>query len=48
MTKKEKGLMVQAKVVDIEGQSFVLQFDVTDEELDVGDTVTVTIVRSEA
>ena len=65
MAKKKsvkKGLMVQAKVVDIyrhdEGmgislndgkrqQSFVIQFDVTDEALDIGDTVTVTIIRSE-
>ncbi len=28
-------------------QSFVIQFDVTDENLDVGDIVTVTIIRSE-
>jgi hypothetical protein len=66
MAKKKsvkKGLMVQAKVIDIyrhdEGmgvslndgkrqQSFVIQFDVTDEELDIGETVTVTMVRSEA
>lgn len=60
--KKIKGLMVQAKVIDIyrhnEGmgvvlndgkrqQSFAIQFDVTDEELDIGEIVTVTIVRSE-
>ena len=65
MAKKKsvkKGLMVQAKVVDIyrhdEGmgislndgkhpQHFAIQFDVTDEELDIGDIVTVTIIRSE-
>jgi len=61
--KKTKGLMVQAKVIDIyrheEGmgvslndgkrqQVYAIQFDVTDEELDIGDTVTVTIVRAEA
>ena len=60
--KKDKGLMVQAKVVDVyrhedgmgvalndgrRQQSFVIQFDVTDEGLDVGDIVTVTLMRSE-
>ena len=60
--KKAKGLMVQAKVVEVvrydEGmgvvlndgrrqQSFVIQFDVDDKDLDIGDLVTVTIVRSE-
>ena len=60
--KKTKGLMVQARVVEVarydEGmgvvlndgkrqQSFVIQFDVDDKDLDTGDLVTVTIMRSE-
>ena len=60
--KKTKGLMVQARVVEVarydEGmgvvlndgkrqQSFVIQFDVDDKDLDTGDLVTLTIVRSE-
>jgi hypothetical protein len=60
--KKDKGIMVQAKVVDLSRhedgmgvvlndgqrqQSFVIQFPVDDKDLDIGDLVTVTIVRSE-
>lgn len=56
---KPKGLMMTAHVVEIAGegialndgkrsQSFVLYFDEAVEELDVGDMVTVTIVKSEA
>jgi len=60
--KKTKGLMVQARVVEVarydEGmgvvlndgkrqQSFVIQFDVDDKDLDTGDLVTITIMRSE-
>ena len=56
---KPKGLMMTARVVRITGegialndgkriQSFTLYFDEAVEELDVGDMVTVTIVKSEA
>lgn len=56
---KPRGLMMTARVVEIAGegialndgkrpQSFVLYFDEAVEELDVGDMVTVTIVKSEA
>ncbi len=47
---KPAGLMMTAKVVDIkrhdDGMS-VVYFQTVDEELDIGDLVTVTIVRSE-
>ena len=57
--KKTKGLMMTARVVELAGegvafndgkrpQSFVLYFDEAVEALDVGDIVTVTIVKSEA
>lgn len=58
MTKKKTGLMMTARVVEIAGegialndgkqhQTFALYFDDTVEELDVGDLVTVTIMKSE-